>query len=102
MSNIRGYLCGVPDIYCRGSRLTSDVQVQHTKVHGSRVEAFNCMARYLINQLGYSRIGPREFFKEGEPVRVLTKKSRYGGELRKGKEVRLMPKQFTGGLISSL
>jgi len=46
--------------------------------------------RYLINVEGYEQIGPREFQKDGHPVRVLTKKMRFGGRLRPGKAGRVM------------
>jgi len=102
---MRGVTCGVPKEHCSGAKLQSDMQLPD-KYHVDRDQAFKCMRRYLIKILGYTAIGPREFYKEGHPVLVLTKKIRYGGELRRGKssgEVkvkRLMPKLRTRGLIS--
>jgi hypothetical protein len=61
------------------------VNKRGVKVHATPQEAFACHARYLISQ-GYTRLGQREFHKEGEPIRVLTKKSRFGGILRGGKK----------------
>jgi hypothetical protein len=57
-----------------------------TRAHTSPEGAFNCHARHLVNDKGYEQIGPREFREpNGGPIRVLTKKSRFGGVLRGGK-----------------
>lgn len=81
-------LCGVPEQHCVGGKLgpTQSFYRGSKKCHASRVEAFRCYVRYLREQ-GYERVGPREFAApNGGPVRVLTKKSRFGGLLRAGKE----------------
>ncbi len=92
------YMCGVPQEHCEGGNLKTDQTFSTRKAHSGRHEAFRCMAHYLVKQLGYTQIGSREFRKEGHPIRVLTKKSRYGGVLRFGKEhARWMPKGDGGG-----
>lgn len=59
--------------------------------------------RYLQRQ-GYERVGPREFAApDGGPVRVLTKKCRFGARLRPGKEhARFMPSVKEGGVVISV
>lgn len=89
-------LCGVPKGHCQGGRTT----VNHNdaaKAHGSHSEAFRCMAHYLVKILGYTRIGSREFINPNDGyVNVLTKKSRYGILLRRGKSAEGMSsKRFT-------
>ena len=97
------YLCGTPDNKCRGS-LTQLASCQgHTKSHSSTDEAFRCYAAYLIGE-GYTQVGSREFAApNGGPVLVLTKKSRFGARLRKGKNVEGKGSRFTtqrtGGTI---
>ena len=105
---MRKYLCGVPKEHCSG---TTSYLINITaviKVHNSPEEAFNCHAKYLINKLGYKRVGSREFdLNDGSPVRVLTKKSKFGGVLRTGKHEqvkakRLVPRhEALGGVIIS-
>jgi len=83
---MRRYLCGVPREHCRGALVTAPHKAG-MKVHGSSTEAFNCMTKYLLKQ-GYTRVGGREFRPpNGGPIRVLTKKSRFGGALRRGKNL---------------
>ena len=83
------YTCGVPTINCNGTYVTFNHRLRGTtldKVHHFPEEAFNCHARYLVNIKGYQRVGNREFQKDkNSPIRVLTKKSRFGGRLRQGK-----------------
>ncbi len=76
------------------------------KIHHSSTEAFKCRARWLVRVEGWTPIGSREFSKPGQPVLVLTKKCRFGGQLRKGKGgeqsfARVMPAKRPGGMISS-
>ena len=97
MAKSYGVICGVPAHHCTGGTLQTDQQLGTTKVHSSHEEAFRCYSRYLTRVKGYKRIGPREFAPpDGGPVLVLTKKSRFGAHLRKGKEGRLMPKRGAG------
>jgi hypothetical protein len=97
-------MCGVPKEHCTGGNRQVSAGLRKTiKAHSSAIEAYNCMARYLVKQ-GYTAKPNREFHKEGEPVLVLTKKSRYGGALRGGKAGRSMPakggkKMRSGGLV---
>lgn len=96
MSTKYRVLCGVPIQDCRGSNYSTDQQLSK-KAHSSHEEAFKCYANYLMNVLGYTQIGSREFRKEGHPVLVLTKKIRFGGRLRAGKEgTRYMPSSRAG------
>lgn len=85
-------LCGVPQEYCTGGTLNTDQRLGTTKSHGSHEQAFKCMRHYLMEVLGYTQAGSREFRPpDGGPVRVLTKKIRFGGNLRAGKGDRFMP-----------
>lgn len=99
----RLYNCGVPAEACTGSLTTTSKSMGvGIRTHGSTEAAFNCQRRNLL-KLGYTQIGSRDFAApNGGPVRVLTKKSRYGGELRSGKEgTRSMPAIRYGGIIIS-
>lgn len=98
MSRKSVVLCGVPNAFCCGSKYTTD-QMLPPKCHGSHIEAFRCMKRYLCNHLGYEQIGSREFRPvNGGPVRVLTKKTRFGARLRAGKlGERFMPEDRVAG-----
>ena len=83
------YRCGTPKIHCNGNIFhQADALVE--KSHSSRDESFRCYKKYLVDVEGYTQIGGREFRKEGHPVRVLTKKMRFGARLRPGKEGRVM------------
>ena len=91
MSKRNVYLCGVPDADCTGSKIMTDQQLptKTPKAHNDPSEAFRCYCKYLKTQ-GYVQIGSREFLSpEDSPhkgtVLVLTKQSRFGGRLRKGK-----------------
>jgi hypothetical protein len=86
----RRYLCGVIAHECEGTLTRMHISAG-MKTHGSSVDAFKCMKHYLLRQ-GYTQVGPREFCApptpenpEGGPIRVLTKKTRYGAPLRPGK-----------------
>ena len=83
---MRRYACGVPTSICQGAMTIVPRSLKGMKTHGSRMEAFRCRVAWLLAQ-GYTRIGGREFRPPGGigPVMVLTKKSRFGGELRGGK-----------------
>lgn len=83
----RRYLCGVPESECRGSIVSMHKMWQGShRVHSTRSDAFACHVAYLVS-IGYERVGSREFQSpNGGPVRVLTKPSRFGAELRWGKE----------------
>lgn len=97
MSRQNMYLCGTPKEHCGGSLLpTSDKWKGSPKGHGSRADAMHYYGNYLKSQ-GYEQIGSREFKSpNGGPVLVLTKVSRFGGRMRKGKEKRVMPKDGSG------
>ena len=103
-----GYLCPTPKSHCNGSigNYSASLDKKGIKNHGSSEEAMKCYAKYLISE-GYKRISPREFRKEGEPIIVLTKASRFGARLRSGKagegasarNSRGMPAVNHGGVI---
>ena len=103
------YRCGVPEQHCKAATMQSTAGMKHSvKVHSSTEEAFKCYAKYLIEVLGYTRVGKREFAApDGGPIRVLTKPSKFGGAMRKGKGGegqtgrRVMPKRRHGGVIIS-
>lgn len=85
------YACGVPTEKCCGSvaKVNKGCAGLIRKTHGSAQAAFDCMKSHLIKQ-GYTKIGSREFSPpDGGPVRVLTKRRRYGGKFRPGKEGRV-------------
>ena len=105
----KGYFCGTPKRFCGGTapKVSAMVRKQMDddyRVHSTPEEAFKCYTRYLIKELGYERIGPREFRREGEPVLVLTKKTRFGRVFRKGKRreqlgKRWVPDKELGGFV---
>lgn len=98
------FLCGVPDKNCIGSYTSFNHMMKNcTKSHGTSIEAFKCHAGYLLS-LGYTQVGNREFAApDNGPIRVLTKKTRFGAMVRGGKESRYMGRnQFTGGTITSM
>lgn len=93
------FACGVPTLECIGSpSQVSNGLSKSPKTHGSPEQAFSCYVSYLLRS-GYKQVGPREFCKDGGPVVVLTKKSRFGARLRGGKGERFMPDQMLGGHI---
>lgn len=112
MPGFRGFACGVAKEYCNGTSFSMSKSIENAikKFHRSPVEAFNCHRADLLRQ-GYTQVGPREFSPpDGGPIRVLTKKSRFGGLLRGGKRgeansggppTRMMPLKRFGGIIGS-
>lgn len=92
-------LCGSPDHHCTGAPFVTDQQLRSRKAHATSEEAFRCYAHHLLLD-GYTQIGSREFKPPGGgPVRLLTKKSRFGGNLRGGKESRYQPERGAGLII---
>lgn len=102
-------LCGVPEGDCHGSMAGASFaiggfQVKARKMHSSHDEAFNCYIAWK-QRLGYKRIGPREMEpKDGGPILVLTKRSRFGARLRLGKgganvSSRFMPRRGGGVIV---
>lgn len=87
-------MCGVPYADCCGSTsmMPKSISQGGKKVHNTTQEAYRCMRRYLIKQ-GYEEIGRGEFRKPGEPVKLLSKQSKFGTPLRKGKS----PQDGKGG-----
>lgn len=99
MSSRYRVLCGVPKEYCSGSKLSTDQAFPTDKCHSSHTEAYRCMARYLVKVLKYTALRNHSFAPpDGGPVRILTKRSRYGGLLIFGKEhTRFMPEKRRQG-----
>lgn len=95
------YACGVPKDICTGGNkpLSAGMKNFNGKTHSSRSEAFGCYKHYLISQ-GYKQVGPKEFESPEGPVMVLAKKSKFGTDLRPGKEgTRNMPESGCGVII---
>jgi hypothetical protein len=101
MSRRIRYLCGTPSEFCQGAHFQTDQLLKSKKAHASSEDAFKCYAHYLIHHAGYKRIGQREFsLGHDKPILVLTKKIRFGGALRQGKEGRFQPNTHnSNGLI---
>lgn len=108
---MRKFLCGVPKGQCLGSETPVCRGLGFSvKIHSSTKEAFACYSAWL-RFLGYTQIGSREFSPpDGGPVLVLSKKSKFGAPLRRGKggegikSKRLCPKRANsvcGGTIVS-
>ena len=94
------YACGTPKQECDGSPMKHNAMLaSQMKLHGERLQAFNCMKRWLLRQ-GYKQVGNREFQLGDGPIRVLTKKSSYGKRLRPGKEGRVMATRGRGHVVS--
>lgn len=98
------YLCGVSEQFCTGflAPLNHALDKDRLKGHASTTEAFNCARHSLLAQ-GYAQLGSREFQPPGGgPIRVLTKRIRFGGKMRNGKEgTRNMPHKRGGGICFS-
>jgi len=98
------YLCGTAEEYCTGTLtpLNHSLDKDKIKAHSSTTEAFNCMKHSLLAQ-GYTQVDARAFRPpDGGPIRVLTKKIRFGGKMRNGKEgTRNMPHKRGGGICFS-
>lgn len=92
MSQLK-HTCGVPKELCNGGTVLTNKSLGGSiKAHGTSEEAFKCHKRYLLSQ-GYEQIGSRDFRPpDGGPILILSKKSKFGGKLRKGKADRWMPK----------
>src|SRR6478735_8356039 len=99
------YLCGTLAEYCTGSLtpLNHGLEKLSLKSHSSSEESFKCAKRALLAQ-GYTQIDSRAFQPpDGGPIRVLTKKARFGGKMRNGKEgTRNMPHKRGGGICYSV
>jgi hypothetical protein len=96
------FLCGTPSEQCTGSlaKLNHALEGRGLRAHTSSASAFDCQRRYLIH-VGYTQLDGTSFAAPNEgPILVLTKKSRYGGKLRNGKEgTRNQPLGKHGGFI---
>lgn len=98
------HLCGVPSEFCSGAlaQLSNGLKGRGHRCHAGPHEAFKCHGNYLV-KIGYERLSSREYRKEGEPIRVLTKPCRFGSKMRPGKGTRSMPSgRSTGYAVTSL
>jgi len=99
------YLCGTPKENCSGglAQLSNGLKGRGLCGHPSPSEAFKCHRNYLV-KTGWEQLSSREFRpKDGGPIRILTKQSRFGAKMRPGKGMRSMPsKPRTGHSVSSL
>lgn len=102
---IIGYYCGCPVDQCSGSasgNVSASMRSIKRKIHGSRAEARRCYINHLLKQ-GYRRSDNSSTFLPPEgsdlPAIVISKLTKFGGELRTGKEKRYMPKNRTGGMV---
>lgn len=83
-----------------GSREVSNgLRLKRGSIFQSSQEAYKSYAKFLVRELGYTQGPNRQFHKEGEPVLVLTKPSRFGYRMKGGKGKRLMPKRGSGMII---
>lgn len=97
MSRRVAVACGTPEGECNGYHIPADNSKKYFQGHDSHEAAYRCYANYLKRQ-GYQEHANREFHKPGEPVIVLTKKSRFGLALRAGKADRMMTERGYGGI----
>ena len=104
---MRKYVCPTPKHECNGTtfRATNIGLRQSIKAHNTPEEAFRCYVAHLKKQ-GYKQTGARTFQREGEPVKILTKKSKFGAVLRGGKMSkdtgrRVVPYNMLTGIIVS-
>lgn len=83
----RKYLCGTPAKHCNGSLISTTSGLgKSILAHSSRVEAFKCYRRHKIDVEGYEMVGSRELrAPDGSGVLVMSKQSKFGSELRRGK-----------------
>lgn len=94
------YACMTPNKECGGKTTKFSNGIKNApKTHGTPQEAQKCHIRYLLSQ-GYVKLGPRELWKEGEPILLLNKASK-ACRLRGGKIDRMMGRELTGGMIYS-
>lgn len=108
--SVNVYTCGVPAHQCTGSesKVSKDVHKYIHKVHGTSEAAFRCHVKWMQSQ-GYVMTSSRTLkHADGGPTIMLTKKSRFGGIMRKGKRpegqrraTRWMPAKRGGGLVAS-
>ncbi len=91
-------LCGVPEEHCIGGALSTDQRLGTAKCHGGHSDAYRCYARYLIRVKGFTWLGGRDYRPpDGGPIRILTKKIRFGSRLTTGKFDRFMPEKREAG-----
>lgn len=96
-------LCQTPNEHCTGTWKDAAHSLHlRAKVHRDHEQAFRCYAKYLVNVLGYTKVGGREFQRGDEPILVLTKRTRYGARCRTGgkdKGWRALSKHKQGAVI---
>lgn len=96
------FMCGTPNECCTGStiQVNQGLRTKVNKAHPSPEQAFKCHKKWLISQ-GFVEVGQRELLApDGSGVRVLSKKSHFGAELRDGKaSSRYQPNSKYRGVI---
>lgn len=98
-------VCGTPEEFCQARRglLNNGLKAKGIRVHPNHEAAFNCYKNYLLKN-GYTQMDSRAFAAPNNgPIQVLTKKSRFGTELRQGKTgggSRFMPMGLKCGIIT--
>jgi hypothetical protein len=93
------FLCGTPKRFCKGSPVACNAGLGkrfEQKAHTSSSDAFKCYKTYKIKEEGFVEIGSRELRSpDGSGILVLSKQSKFGAALRKGKSessIRFQPK----------
>lgn len=77
------WLCGVDKGLCTGTGIIAGAPYMHKpsdpllRAHMGPEDAFKCKVRSLIIQ-GWERIEPRVFRKEGQPLLIIPKRSKFG------------------------
>ena len=108
MSQANCYLCGVPKEECVGGKgQLWEPSMSGRRTHSSPLDAFACMRRYLLKNGYVQGQDSRSFIPpDGGSILVLTKKTRFGGRLRRGKSEgigkgasRYMPKDRMSGMV---
>lgn len=82
-----GYMCPTPKEFCAAplAKLNAGLDKKGIKKHGTRKEAMQCYAHYLVNHKNCTKLSKREFKHPNGPIEVLSRESQFGCELRAGK-----------------
>jgi len=97
MSTKQRILCGTPELECTGGKLVTDQNFKARKYHPDRESAMQCHRNWL-KKIGFKQLSSRELANpENGRIRILPKRTRFGGRLRTGKEgSRYMPNDKDG------
>lgn len=78
------YECPVPAWKCTGAAAQVEPASKRTsKIHRTVEQVRDCITNYLAGE-GYTKIASNEWYKEGEPIFLVSKKP--GVKLYRGKE----------------